>query len=185
LARPEALVDTKTCPSCNADVPVEAARCKHCFHDFAEVQPKKSNPMVALLAFILLLCVVGGGTFYFIGQRSASERTVVDPETQSIVFTKKFADHMETDRVPFSDIAKIEHIFGGPHANFEVVAIGTDGTRYTIKESNDTTLAGYAEQMASIMKKPMEDIRKVQGFDPGTSSKMVEPTPDATTRTNP
>ena len=42
-------------------VPVEASRCKHCFHDFSEVPKKKGNPMVALLAFILLLCVVGGG----------------------------------------------------------------------------------------------------------------------------
>ncbi len=177
-------MDHKTCPSCNADVPVEASRCKHCFHDFSEVPKKKGNPMVALLGFILLLCVVGGGTFYFIGQRSASERTVVDPETQSIVFTKKFADHTETNRVAFSEIAKIEHIFGGPHATFEVVAVGNDGTRYTIKESNDTTLAGDAEQMASIMKKPLEDIRKLQGFEPGTSSKTITPT-NATTSSNP
>ena len=178
-------MDSKTCPSCNADVPVEAARCKHCFHDFSEVPKKKGNPMVALLAFILLLCVVGGGTFYFIGQRSASERTVVDPETQSIVFTKKFANHTETDRVAFADIAKIEHIFGGSHATFEVVAIATDGTRHTIKESNDATLIGDAEQMANIMKKPLEDIRKIQGFDPGTTSTTIAPKADATTSSNP
>ena len=178
-------MDSKTCPSCNADVPVEASRCKHCFHDFSEVPKKKGNPMVALLAFILLLCMVGGGTFYFIGQRSASERTVVDPETQSIVFTKKFADHTETDRVAFADIAKIEHIFGGPHATFEVVAIGTDGTRYTIKESNDSTLIGYAEQMAGIMKKPLEDIRKLQGFDPTTTTTTIDPSGNANTSSNP
>ena len=40
----------KTCPSCSAEVPFEASRCKHCFHDFSEAQVKKSNPMVALLA---------------------------------------------------------------------------------------------------------------------------------------
>ena len=114
--------------------------------------------------------------------RSAFDANVGTPQ---VVFTKKFADHTETERVPFADIAKIEHIFGGPHATFEVVAIGTDGTRYTIKESNDTTLIGSAEQMANIMKKPLEDIRKVQGFDPGTSSTTIAPKPDATTSSNP
>jgi hypothetical protein len=180
-------LDTKTCPSCSAEVPVEASRCKHCFHDFAEAaaKPSRSNPMIALLGFILLLCVVGGGTFYFIGERAASERTVIDPETQSIVFTKKYADRTETDRVAFSNIAKIEHIFGGPHATFEVVAIATDGERYSIKESNEGTLLGYAEQMAGIMKKPMEDIRKVQGFDPGTTTTTVDASSAGTTSSNP
>jgi hypothetical protein len=98
------------------------------------------------------------------------------------LFTKKFADHTETNPVAFADIAKIEHIFGGLHATFEVVAIATDGTRYTIKESNDSTLIGYAERMAGIMKKPLEDIRKLQGFDPTTTTTTIDPKSDANTQ---
>ena len=47
---------TKTCPSCGEDVPVAASRCKHCFHDFTEVQ-KKRNPLVGMLAFLAVLLI--------------------------------------------------------------------------------------------------------------------------------
>jgi dihydropyrimidinase len=32
-------VATKTCPSCDAEVPAAALRCKYCFHDFTEAPP--------------------------------------------------------------------------------------------------------------------------------------------------
>ena len=42
-------MSTKTCPSCGADVPEAAPRCKHCFHDFTEVPQRSSSGLMGLL----------------------------------------------------------------------------------------------------------------------------------------
>ena len=55
-------METKTCPGCSEDVPAEAARCKHCFHDFNAVQEKKTSPVLTLLALFAAMAVLGGGT---------------------------------------------------------------------------------------------------------------------------
>lgn len=119
---------------------------------------------MGMLAFVLALLLIGGGTFFYINQRSASEKIVVDQETASIVFIKKYADRTETNRVNFAEIQKVEHVFGGEQATFEVVAVASDGNRYVIKQSDEGTLVGYAEHVAAVMDKPMEDIRNVRGF---------------------
>ena len=154
----------KTCPSCGADVPAAAARCKHCFHDFTEVPVKKSNPLIGLLIFVLVLLAIGAGTFGYIYHFQQVERVVVDEETHSVVFTRKSASGMETERVSFDSIVKVEHVVGGEESMFEVVAVAADGKRYIIQESPNTPLRGRAEQVASVMDKPLEEIKNIRGF---------------------
>lgn len=156
---------TKDCPSCGAEVPAQAPRCKHCFHDFTEA-PKKSG-MSGLVGFLLMLAamaIIGTATFWFVGQRQAQERIVVDEETQSIVFTTKYADRTETDRVKFDDVAKVEVIMGGSNATWEVVVVTVDDQRRTINLSKDKSLKGYAEHVSAVMDKPLVEKSLARGF---------------------
>lgn len=154
---------TKDCPSCGAVVPVQAARCKHCFHDFTEA-PKKNNGFLVLLGFLAAMAVIGSGVLYYVYEVRAQERIVVDAETRSVVITRKTASATDTQRITFDSVEKIEHVMGGERAMFEVVAVTLDGKRYIIKQSEDTPLTGHAEHIASVMDKPMVPVKNVRGF---------------------
>ena len=158
---------TKDCPSCGAMVPTAAARCKHCFHDFTEAPPKKTG-ITGFLGLVAAMAVVAGLVFYYVQGRAAAERIVIDEETSSIVFTKKYADRTETNRVMFADVAKIEVVMGGEYT-WEVVAVTLNGERHTLNVSEDKSLQGYAEHVSSVMEKPLERVDKARGFgDLGT-----------------
>lgn len=154
---------SKTCPSCGADVPAAAPVCKHCFHDFNEVPERKTSPVIIVLGFLVAMAVVGAGLFAHLYYNNAAEHIVVDAETQSIVMTRTTASGTTTDRVPFSDVTKVEHVMGGEHAMFEVDAITSDGRRVCIQTS-DAPLTGAAEHIAAVIGKPMEDIRNIKTF---------------------
>ena len=98
---------------------MEAFRCKHCFHDFDE-KPKKNTGPVVLLGFVAAMAVIGAGTFWWVFHNQSQERIVVDAETQSIVITKTSGSGVDSTRVAFSDVEKVEHVMGGDNATFEV-----------------------------------------------------------------
>ncbi len=154
---------SKDCPSCGAEVPVQAARCKHCFHDFTE-EPKKNNGFLVLLGFLAAMAVIGSGVLYYVYEVRAQERIVVDAETESVVITRKTASSTDTQRITFASVEKIEHVMGGERAMFEVVAVTLDGNRYIIKQSDDKPLTGHAEHIAAVMDKPYVPVRNVRGF---------------------
>ncbi len=156
-------METKTCPSCGADVPAVANTCKHCFHDFNAVVEKKTNPLVILLATLLAMAVVGAGLFAHKYYYNATESIVVDGETKSIVITKVTASKTTTDRIPFANVAKIEHVMGGEKAMYEVVAVTTQGERIIVQQS-DKPIRGHAEHVANIVDKPFEEVRNIKGF---------------------
>jgi hypothetical protein len=156
-------METKECPSCYSDVPTVASRCKHCFHDFNEIPPKKPNNLVGLLVLLLLLVAIGSGTFYYVSHGMKSERILVDQETQSIVVTRTSGSGTTTERVEFSDIDKLEYIMGGETKLFEIVAVTSDN-RYIIQASGDKPLKGQAEHIASVMDKPLVEIRTIKTF---------------------
>lgn len=154
----------KTCPSCGESVPAAASRCKHCFHDFNEVAPRKNFSLVGFLAFLLVLATLGAGTMAYVYYSQVQEKIVVDAETQSIVFTRTTTSKTTTERLAFADVVKIEHVLGGETATFEVVAVTAKGERYIINQSSEGTLRGYAEHIAAVMDKPMEDVKKITTF---------------------
>jgi ribosomal protein L40E len=153
----------KDCPSCGASVPVEAFRCKHCFHDFTE-KPKKNTGPVVLLGFIAAMAVIGAGTFWWVFNNQSQERIVVDAETRSIVITKTSGAGVDSTRVSFDAIEKVEHVMGGDSAMFEVVAVTLDDKRYVVQQSDDSPLKGNAEHIASVIGKPMVEVKNVTGF---------------------
>jgi hypothetical protein len=156
-------VATKSCPSCGAEVPVEAHRCKHCFHDFNEVAQKKAGPMV-LLFFLAAMLVIGGGVLAWVFQSRAAEFIVVDEETRSIVITRKSATETDTTRVSFDKVEKVEHVMGGEDSMFEVVAVTLDGGRYVIQSSDEKPLVGHAQHVAQVIDKPFVEVKNVRGF---------------------
>lgn len=155
---------TKTCPSCAAEVPVAASRCKYCFHDFTEAPPKKKSGLIGLAALLALMAVIGTGTLGYVYYYQAAERTVVDQETKSIVITRTTATGTSTERVDFERVVKVEHVMGGENATFEVVAVTSDGERVIIKQSDEKPLKGDAEHIASVIGKPMEEVRNIKTF---------------------
>lgn len=154
---------TKSCPSCSAEVPVEASRCKHCFHDFTEDPPKKSGPMV-LLGFLALMMVLGAATLAYLFKFQTADRVVVDEETHSIVITHTSRMATDTERVSFDRVVKVEHVMGGEDAMFEVVAVTDDGKRYIVKSSGEKPLTGDAQHIASVIDKPYVEVKNIKGF---------------------
>ena len=157
-------METKECPSCYADVPAVAGRCKYCFHDFNEEPPKKSNNFIGLLVLLLSLVVIASGTFYYVSYGMKSERILVDAETQSIVVTRTSGSGTTTERVNFVDIEKVEYVMGGDTKTFEVVAVTSNGDRYLIQASGDKPLKGHAEHIAAVIDKPLVEIRNIKTF---------------------
>jgi len=160
-------LQTKTCPSCGAEVPSAAARCKHCFYDFAAegAQSKSSNALIGLLSFILVLLLIGLGTSYYLLGYQKAEKVIVDQETKSVVYTRTSSEGTETERVPFALIQKVEHVIGGDKAMYKVVAMGSNGKEYLLKMSTSDSLAGDAAHMAAVMGKPYEEVNHIPGTE--------------------
>lgn len=154
----------KTCPSCGTDVPESAARCKSCFHDFSEdTGPKRSWGPIMLLGTFALMAVIGAFTLAIIVSYPLEQRILVDEETQSIIFTTQYRGRIETDRIRFDDVKRVEHV--ERVGEFVVRAVTEDGDEHTIEVSKQP-LEGAAEHYADIMKKPLEKVSEI-GFMPG------------------
>ncbi len=153
----------KDCPSCGAQVPVEAHRCKHCFHDFSETPKRKTGPVV-FLGFVAAMMCAGAGLTWYNYQEQALDRILVDPETRSIVVARKTAETMDSERVGFDRIEKVEHVMGGEESMFEVVAVTLEGQRYVVQSSDERPLTIAAQQIAQVIGKPLVEVNKVKGF---------------------
>ncbi len=156
-------MSTKECPSCGVDVPASASRCKECFHDFTEEPPRRSwaGPLM-LLASLAGMAVVGALTLLFIVSAPVEERILVDEDTQSVVWTRKFRTGVETDRLKFADIVKLEYVIKSS-GGFEVAALTVDGGRRVIQEDR-RPLRSEAAQYSELMQKPLEEVDKTRGF---------------------
>jgi hypothetical protein len=154
-------MSTKDCPSCGAEVPVGATRCKECFHDFTD--DRGSGKLVWLgplivLGSIALMAISGSLILLFIWSQPVEIRALVDQETRSVVWTTKYRTGVETDRLMFDQVVKIEHTGSG--GTFQVVAVTVDGDRRVITEA-EQPLDGDARHYAQMMEKPFEDVDPV------------------------
>jgi hypothetical protein len=146
-------VQTKTCPSCGAVVPVVAYRCKECFHDLAP-PPPRTGPM-PLLAAVAGVAVLAAGTFWLLSQRRTDEQILVDETSHSVQWIHQFADgHLETDRLPFDQVSRIRYeVEGGEQ---RIVAVTTDGAEKVVEHTKEQQLASKAAKYAEMMQKPLE-----------------------------
>jgi ribosomal protein L40E len=149
-------VSTKTCPSCGAEVPVAAARCKHCFHEFGVLPKRKVSGLLVAAITLAAMALTGAGTMYWIVHHQAVRRNVViDQETHSVVWTATSSMGTKTDRLPWDEIKEIEIVTGGSTATWEVYANTTGGERRILNASNEGSLVGYSEHVSQLMGKPL------------------------------
>ena len=105
-------MSTKECPSCGTIVPESAARCKECFHDFTEDEPqsRSSSGILMVLGAFAAMAVVGSGVLWYITSTPTEERILVDQDTRSVVWTRKYRSGIETDRLRFDDVIRLEYV---------------------------------------------------------------------------
>ena len=135
---------TKDCPSCLADVPSAALRCKHCFHDFGVRTEQSPGPMIVLWA-LAAMSLLGALVMTFIVENSITVRYAVDWTTESIhALTTTTTGGTESSSIPFNEIVSIESIEGGDSRYYEVVAVTEDDSRLLLKASDDQPLRSFA-----------------------------------------
>lgn len=158
--RLEPRVSTKLCPNCSADVPAIANLCKHCFHDFHVVVPKKKSPLWTLLFLAVGTSFVAAAVFAHIYGTNKVMNIAIDKGTKSIVFTTKYPDHTEAERVLWKDIAFIEYLKGASPAPYQVWVVTTSGERFEFSEGNEPQDAESRRLAESIGKSPDSIIVK-------------------------
>ena len=83
----------------------------------------------------------------------------VDNETKSMVFTTKYADHTNVDRVYFKDVADVEYVLNARPRPFEVAVVTVQGERFVYQQGDDP-LDVVAMQLSEVVGKPLR--RKAQ-----------------------
>jgi len=143
----------KVCPNCGAEVPTVANLCKHCFHDFNMVVPKRKSPWFTLLVLAASTAVVAAFAFSYIHGQSQT-RISVNMETQQVVFVTKYADRTESDSVSFKDISAVEYVQNATPRPFEIALLTARGDRY-IYQQGDEMLDHQAQQLGEALGKPV------------------------------
>ncbi len=152
----------KECPSCGAEVPAAANRCKECFHDFTETK-KRSFGLIGVLAGFTAMAILGAGTFWYVANTPINTSILVSEETHTIDFIKQYRSGAETESVAWDEIGKLEHIIRA-NGDFEIVAVKKSGERVLVEKSLDRPLISKAEYYSKLMEKPLEEIDNTTGF---------------------
>lgn len=153
----------KECPACGTMVPASAARCKECFHDFNEAPPARTNGGPILLLVVgAAMAVIAAGVLWYVTSKPLEERILVDEETHSVIWTRKYRSGIETERIAWSDVAKLEYAILAS-GRFEIAAIGLDGHRYIIQEGG-SSLKSEANHYSQLMEKPLDIVDSTRGF---------------------
>jgi hypothetical protein len=145
-------------------VPTAASRCKHCFHDFdaEEIAKKGLSGPVLLLMSAAAMAVLAATVLGVVVSWPIEERILVDQDTQSVVWTKKFRTRVETDRLAWNQITKLEYVIS-QNGSFSIDAIDMNGERHTI-QSGKSPLSSEADKYSQIMEKPLEEVDNTRGF---------------------
>lgn len=147
-------MSTKICPNCNAEVPSVAHLCKHCFHDFHVVVPKRKSPLFPILLFAVGSALVSAMAYGYIHGQNRAYNISLDQETQSIVFTTRYSDRTEAERVYFKDVSTVEYVKNTSPRPFEVAVLTTKGDRHIYMQS-DEPLEFQSQQLADTIKRPV------------------------------
>lgn len=147
-------MSTKVCPNCGAEVPSVANLCKHCFHDFNMVVPKRKSPWFTLLVLAASTAIVAALAFSYIHSQSRTFKISVNKETEQIVFVTKYADHTESDTVPFKDVSAVEYVMNAHPRPFEIAILTTRGDRYVYQQGDDQ-LDLAAQKLGEFLGKPV------------------------------
>lgn len=147
-------MSTKNCPNCGAEVVAVANLCKHCFHDFHVVVPKRKSPVFPILLFAVGTALVTALTYGYVHSQQRTFKISVDNETRSFVFTTKYADRTEADRVYFKDVSNVEYVMNAHPRPFEIAIVTAAGDRYVYQQADDP-LDHSAQQLSQLIEKPV------------------------------
>lgn len=154
----------KTCPSCGADVPVAASRCKSCFHDFDEAPPASNGGPIYILGALAVVAVLAALMFSSLAKQPIDSKTLVDDETDSIVWTSQYQDGtVQSERLFFSEVAHVEYVIQRS-GDFQVVAVARDGERHLVDSHPTRPLKLEAEKYAKVMEKELRIVDETVGF---------------------
>lgn len=144
----------KNCPNCGAEVPEIANLCKHCFHDFNVVIPKRKSPLLTIVTLAASTAIVAAFAFQYIHAQSKTTQVQVNKETGQITFITKYADHTESDMVAFKDVSAVEYVMNARPRPFEVALLTTRGERHVYQQGDDP-LDFQARQLGEFLDKPV------------------------------
>ncbi len=154
---------TKDCPECGAEVPTSAQRCKECFHDFTEVKKTSYTGPLLVLGTLAAMALMGALTFFIILQQPLDRRIQVDQETQSVVYITQYRSGPVTERLMWSDIARLEHVVHQNGKN-EIYAYDLKGEQWTLHEATPEPLSSTARHYESLIGKPLVVTDNTTGF---------------------
>lgn len=152
----------KECPSCGTMVPTSASRCKECFHDFDEPPAQSNGGPIFLLGAVAAMAIVLAGVLWYVTSNPLEEKILVDEETHSVIWTRKYRSGVETERLHWRDIAKLEYVVRAS-GGYEVAAVDLDGDRFVIHEAPNP-LKTEADHYAQMMEKPLDIVDNTRGF---------------------
>lgn len=154
----------KVCPSCGAEVPKVAKRCKDCFHDFVD---KPGGGMgwagpIALLVALAGMVVVANITLLWIVSRPQDQHIQIDQDSRSIVWTHTYVTGTTSDRMLFDEILKLEYVM---HASggYEIAAVDKQGDRKVVVAS-ESPLGSEAQTYSRVIGKELITIDNTRGF---------------------
>lgn len=152
----------KECPSCGASVPKSAERCKECFHDFSEVASRSNGGPIFLMGAAAAMAVIAAGTFWWVTSSPIEEKILVDEETRSIVWTRRYRRGVETEKVNWDEVTRLEYVLKSNNT-YEIVAVDRQGERHIIQEDAGP-LKSEADRYSQMMEKDLDIVDNTRGF---------------------
>lgn len=128
--------------------------CKHCFHDFHMVVAKRKSPLFTILLLAVGTAIVTALTYGYVNSAQHTTRISLDQETESIVFTTKYADRTEAERVYWKDVSNIEYIANARPRPFEIAVVTTKGERFVYQQANEP-LDVQADKLGKAIGRPV------------------------------
>ena len=158
-------MSTKICPNCNSEVPAIANLCKSCFHDFGVVAPVRKSPWWTLLFLGVGTSLVAAWAFAYLQSQYKTSNISIDRDTQSIVFTTKYPDRTDAQRVYFKDVANVEYVKNTAPQAFMVYVVTTKGDRYQFTGANEP-IDYKAQDLAAELGKTVIEKDEYEGLTP-------------------
>lgn len=162
-------MDTKTCPSCGADVPRVAKRCRECFHDLRDKSSGSAsggssamNGLLILVGALGIMSVLAAVALGTIVSFPLDAKIQVNKESQYVIITRQYVSGIKSERVAFSDIVAVKHVIASAGV-FKIVAIQSSGSELVIAQA-DRSLKGDAEKYAEVMDKPFTEDDRTGGL---------------------
>ena len=147
-------MQTKTCPSCQEEVPTGAFRCKSCFHDFDEVTEKKASAFMTLLTLVSAMAVLASGVFYLSSQKPSEIVTRLSEENQAVIRMEMTASGLQIEHADFSDITRVEHSNDGSEYRV-VVHTSSNSIEF---QSGTYPLGDAAKEIYEVIKKTNQGV---------------------------